>query len=260
MADSGGTGGWSAAAAALTSGGRSRGRALTATAMQAPALTTGPPGALEGARSRASRQPGRAQLALPAGASAAQQRGRAARSAPYDERAAYLAENRRMGASGPIGPGGTGSFERGGQFGGPGADPWDRASEYEPTGPMPNVRIPMPAAPCRASPSTVTAAPCLVARRADRPHAAGWPVEPGGYQYSGPARSTVRAGTRVLASGPRTDRAAQPDQMPGGQMQRDLMPGGQAATVRPGRARCCPRHRPRFVRPPMSPVRRDRPV
>jgi preprotein translocase subunit SecG len=140
VADSGGTGGWSAAAAALSSAGALPGSAaLTATPMQAPALTTGSPGALDGARGRASRQPGRAQLALPAGTSAAQQRGRAARSAPYDERAAYLAENRRMGASGPIGPGPAGSFERGSQFGGPGADPRDGAGEYEPTGPMPRV-------------------------------------------------------------------------------------------------------------------------
>ena len=214
VADSGGTGGWSAAAAALTSAGAlPGGAALTATAMQAPALTTGSPGALDGARSRASRQPGRAQLALPAGASAAPQRGRAARSAPYDERAAYLAENRRMGASGPIGPGATGSFERGGQFGGRGADPWDRAGEYEPTG------------PCRASPRTLTAAHAArrparshrphAARgpaRADRPHVAGWPVRAGRLPVRadrpdrpfGPVRASPAraAAARAAAAGP----------------------------------------------------------
>ncbi len=157
VSDSGGTGGWTAAAAALASAGAlPGGAALTATAMQAPALTAGSPGALDGARSRASRQPGRAQLALPAGASAAQQRGRA-RSAPYDERAAYLADTRRIGASGPIGPGTTGSFERGSQFGAPGRIPG--------SGPASTSRP----ARCRGWPSTVTPAPCRAWPRTSRP-------------------------------------------------------------------------------------------
>ena len=92
-------------------------------------------GALDGSRPR-SRQPGRAPLALPAGASAGQQPGRQARSAPYDERAAYLADTRRIGATGPIGPGATGSFERAGQLGGAGRDPRERAGQYQQTGPL----------------------------------------------------------------------------------------------------------------------------
>jgi preprotein translocase subunit SecG len=159
--DSGGAGGWTAAAAALTSAGAIPGAAaLTATAMPAPALSAGSPGALDGARAR-SRQPGRPQLALPAGASAAQQPGRQTRSAqygsaqygsgPYDERAAYLADTRRIGATGPIGSGTTGSFERTGQFGGSGQDPrvssapqgqtgpLHRVGPFEQTGPMPPV-------------------------------------------------------------------------------------------------------------------------
>ena len=152
--DSGGTGGWTAAAAALTGASALPGAAaLTATAMPAPALAAGSPGALDGGRAR-SRQPGRAPLALPAGASATPQRGRQMRSAPYDERAAYLADTRRIGATGPIGPGATGSFDRTGQFGGaglgprtgqPGQDgygqtgPLQRVGPYEQTGPMPQV-------------------------------------------------------------------------------------------------------------------------
>ena len=164
--DSGGTGGWTAAAAALTGTGALPGAAaLTASAMPAPALAAGSPGALDGARAR-SRQPGRAPLALPAGASAAPPRGRQVRSAPYDERAAYLADTRRIGATGPIGAGATGSFDRTGQFGGPGQDPrgptgqfgqnglgqsslgqssfgqsgpLQRVGPYEQTGPMPQV-------------------------------------------------------------------------------------------------------------------------
>ena len=161
VADSGGTGGWTAAAAALTGSGALPGAAaLTATAMPAPALAAGSPGALDGARAR-SRQPGRAPLALPAGTPAAQPRGRQMRSAPYDERAAYLADTRRIGATGPIGAGATGSFDRTGQFGGPGQDPRGRTGQfgqgalgqgafgqsgplqrvgpYEQTGPMPQV-------------------------------------------------------------------------------------------------------------------------
>jgi len=152
VSDSGGTGGWTAAAAALTSAGAiPGGAALTATAIPAPALSAGSAGALDGARAR-SRQPDRAQLALPAGASGAQQPGRQMRSAqmrsaPYDERAAYLADTRRIGATGPIGPAATGSFERTSQFGGarqaprerttPGqTGPLHRVGPFEQTGPM----------------------------------------------------------------------------------------------------------------------------
>lgn len=140
VSDSGGTGGWTAAAAALTSAGAIPGAAaLTATAMPAPALAAGSPGALDGGRAR-SRQPGRAQLALPAGASSAQQPGRQMRSAPYDERAAYLADTRRIGATGPIGPGTTGSFARTGQFGGSAPDPRERTGQFGGSAPDPRER------------------------------------------------------------------------------------------------------------------------
>jgi preprotein translocase subunit SecG len=130
--DSGGTGGWTAAAAALSGASALPGAAaLTATAMPAPALAAGSPAALDGARAR-SRQPGRAPLALPAGASGAQPRGRQMRSAPYDGRAAYLADTRRIGATGPIGA--TGSFDRTGQFGGPGQAPRERTGQFGQSG------------------------------------------------------------------------------------------------------------------------------
>jgi preprotein translocase subunit SecG len=139
VSDSAGTGGWTAAAAALSGAGAIPGAAaLTATAMPAPALAAGSPGALDGGRAR-SRQPGRAQLALPAGASSAQQPGRQMRGAPYDERAAYLADTRRIGASGPIGPGATGSFERTSQFGGAAQDPRARTGQFGHTGPLQQV-------------------------------------------------------------------------------------------------------------------------
>jgi preprotein translocase subunit SecG len=137
--DAGGTGGWTAAAAALSGAGAIPGAAaLTATAMPAPALAAGSPGALDGSRAR-SRQPGRAQLALPSGASPAQQPGRQMRSAPYDERAAYLADTRRIGATGPIGPGATGSFERASQFGGAAQDPRGHTGQFGHTGPLQRV-------------------------------------------------------------------------------------------------------------------------
>ncbi len=139
VSDSGGTGGWTAAAAALSGAGAIPGAAaLTATAMPAPALAAGSPGALDGGRAR-SRPPGRPQLALPAGASSAQQPGRQMRSAPYDERAAYLADTRRIGATGPIGPGATGSFERTSQFGGAAQDPRERTGQFGHTGPLQRV-------------------------------------------------------------------------------------------------------------------------
>ena len=235
VADSGGTGGWTAAAAALAGSGALPGAAaLTATALPAPALPAGSPGALDGARSRASRQPGRAQLALPAGASAAPQRGHAARSAPYDERAAYLAENRRMGASGPIGPGATGSFERASQFGGPG---------LRPLGAGRRVRADRPDAARRPA-------------RPDRPHAAGRPVRATG-SSRGPGRSTGRASTGSPSAARCTPaRCRRPDTAPepgpmrpgpvqrgpmhGDQMQRDPMPAAGCPAVsrrRPGRLR-----------------------
>ena len=246
VSDSGGTGGWSAAAAALAStGALPGGAALTATALQAPALTAGSPGGLDGARGRASRQPGRAQLALPSGASAAQQGGRA-RSAPYDERAAYLAENRRMGASGPIGPGGTGSFGRGSQFGAPGADLQDRAGEYEPTGPMPRV----------AAHGHTGPVPRVAGYQQTGPMPRVGQYEQGGYQYDRPGQidqvagqyeqtepvrpsGPVRASPGWASCGPgRCGRArctatrCYADQMYGAPMPRDEMPGGQ---VRGGR-------------------------
>lgn len=265
VADSGGTGGWSAAAAALTSGGAlPGGAALTATAMQAPALTTGSPGALDGARSRASRQPGRAQLALPAGASAAQQRGRAARSAPYDERAAYLAENRRMGASGPIGTGGTGSFERGGQFGGPGADPWDRASEYEPTGPMPRVAShahsgPMPRV---AQHGHTGPMPPVAPREQTGPMPRVGQYEPGGYQYERPGQIDVSGRYEGPPPGQLRPGPQQPDQMYDGQMQRDLMPGGQLPGGRApgGQARYGPPGPSPMLPAPPAPVQYGQPM
>ena len=175
VSDSGGTGGWTAAAAALSGAGAIPGAAaLTATAMPAPALAAGSPGALDGGRAR-SRQPGRAQLALPAGASSAQQPGRQMRSAPYDERAAYLADTRRIGATGPIGPGATGSFERTSQFGGAAQDPRER------TGPVRAHRAPAAGRPVRAD-----RARC---RRSATTRA------PASTSTSGPGRSTARAST-----------------------------------------------------------------
>ena len=152
--DSGGTGGWTAAAALTGAGALPGAAALSATAMPAPALAAGSPSALDGARAR-SRQPGRAPLALPAGGPAPPQRGQM-RSAPYDERAAFLADTRQIGATGPITPGATGSFAWAGQPGGAGLDPRERAGQfgqsayghtgplqrvgpYEQTGPMPQV-------------------------------------------------------------------------------------------------------------------------
>ena len=125
--DSGGAGGWTAGAALTGAGVLPGAAALSATAVPAPALAAGSPGALDSARARA-RQPGRAPLALPAGGPAAPQRGQM-RSAPYDERAAFLADTRRIGATGPIGPGATGSFAWAGQSGGAGPDPRERAGQ-----------------------------------------------------------------------------------------------------------------------------------
>ena len=234
VADSGGSGGWSAAAAALAGSGALPGAAaLTATAMPAQALPAGSPGALDGARSRASRTPGRAQLALPAGASAASQGGRG-RSAPYDERAAYLAENRRMGASGPIGPGGTGSFERGRQFGGPGADPRDWASEYEPTGPMPRVAqhgqtgpVPRVAQHGQTGPM-----PRVAPHEQTGPMPRAGQYEQGGYQYERTGQIDRSGQYERPQPGQLRPRSQQPgqtygDPMPGGQMPGGQMPGGQ---------------------------------
>jgi preprotein translocase subunit SecG len=268
VADSGGTGGWSAAAAALASTGALPGAAaLSATAMPAPALTTGSPGALDGVRSRASRQPGRAQLALPAGAPAAPQRGYGARSAPYDERAAYLAENRRMGASGPIGPRGTGSFERGSQFGSPGADPWQRAGEYEPTGPMPRVAQhghtgPVP----RVAPRE---------RTGPLPRVGQYELgqyEQGGYQYERPGqidRSGQYERPQPGQLWPRPQQSGQlyGDQMPGSPTQRDQLqrdpllgghlPGGPAAG---GQARYGPPEPSPLLPAPPAPVQYGQPM
>ena len=231
VADSGGTGGWTAAAAALAGSGALPGAAaLTATALPGQALPAGSPGALDGARSRASRQPGRAQLALPAGASAAPQRGHAARSAPYDERAAYLAENRRMGASGPIGPGATGSFERTGQFGGPGLSPWERAGEYEPTGPMP--RVPQPG---HTGPLPRVAA---YERTGSTPRAGQY--EQDGYQYERAGQIDYtgqidRSGQYDRPQpGPMRPGPVQPGPMYGDHMQRDPMPGQMPGGRAPG--------------------------
>jgi preprotein translocase subunit SecG len=245
VADSGGTGGWTAAAAALAGSGALPGAAaLTATAVPAQALPAGSPGAPDGARSRASRQPGRAQLALPAGASAAPQRGHAARGAPYDERAAYLAENRRMGASGPIGPGGTGSFERTSQFGGPGLDPRERAGEYEPTGPMPRV----------AQHGHTGPVPQVAQYEATGPMPRVAQYEQGGYQYErgqiGHTGQYDHSGQYDRSGryerpqpGPLRPGPVQPDQMYGSQMQRGQMPGGRAPGGQAG-----------YGPPPLSPM------
>ncbi len=56
------------------------------------------------------------------------------RSAPYDERAAFLADTRQIGATGPIGPGATGSFARARQPGGAGLDPRERAGQFGQSG------------------------------------------------------------------------------------------------------------------------------
>jgi preprotein translocase subunit SecG len=236
VADSGGTGGWSAAAALTSTGALSGGAALTATAMQAPALTSGSPGALDGARSRASRPSGRAQLALPAGASAASPRGRG-RGAPYDERAAYLAENRRMGASDPIGPGATGSFERGSQFGGPGADPRDWASEYEPTGPMPRVAPHTGPVPRVAAHGHTGPRPRVARHEQTGPMPRVDQYEQGGYQYERTGQIDRSGQYERPQPGPLWPGSQQPGQMYGDPlsggpvrrdlMQRDQMPGGQ---------------------------------
>lgn len=231
VADSGGTGGWTAAAAALAGSGALPGAAaLTATALPGQALPAGSPGALDSARSRASRQPGRAQLALPAGASAAPQRGHAARSAPYDERAAYLAENRRLGASGPIGPEATGSFERTSQFGGPGLSPWERAGEYEPTGPMPRVPQPGHTGPL---PRVAAYKPTGSMPRAGQ-------YEQGGYQYERAGQVDYtgqidRSGQYERPQpGPMRPGPVQRGPMYGDQMQRDPMPGQMPGGRAPG--------------------------
>ena len=249
VADSGGTGGWTAAAAALAGSGALPGAAaLTATALPAPALPAGSPGALDGARGRASRQPGRAQLALPAGASAAPQRGHAARSAPYDERAAYLAENRRMGASGPIGRGATRSFERGSQFGGPGADPREGAGEYEPTGPMPRVAQhghtgPVP----RVAPYERTGSvPRVAPPEQTGPMPRVGQYEQGGYQYERTGQIDRSGRYEGSQPGPLRPGPEQP-----GQMYDDQMYGGQASGPRAARCRAarCPAGALRAVRP-----------
>ena len=162
--DSGGTGGWTAAAALAGAGALPGAAALSATAMPAPALAAGSPGALDGARAR-SRQAGRAPLALPAGGPAAPQR-RQMRSAPYDERAAFLADTRQIGATGPIGPGATGSFARARQPGGAGLDPRERAGQFGQSG------YGQGRAYGQHRPSPAAGRPV----RADRPDAAGQPL------------------------------------------------------------------------------------
>jgi DMSO/TMAO reductase YedYZ heme-binding membrane subunit len=214
VSDSGGTGGWTAAAALTAGGGAVPGAAaLTATAMPAPALAAGAPGALDGSRPR-SRQPGRAPLALPAGVSAGQRPGRQVRSAPYDEHAAYLADTRRIGATGPIGPGATGSFEPASQFGGAGRDPRERAGQYQPTGPLRRVGPfeetgPMPGV-SQYEPSGYQ---YERAGQIDRPGQYGQIDRPG--QYGQPQRGQVQPGQR------------QPGQMQASQMQASQMHGGQ---------------------------------
>ena len=192
VSDSAGTGGWTAAAAALTSAGAIPGAAaLTATAMPAPALGGGSAGALDGARAR-SRQTGRSQLALPAGTPGAQQPGRQVRTAPYDERAAYLADTRRIGATGPIGSAATGSFDWTSQFAGARQDPWERAAPHGQTGPLHRVGPfeqtgPMPQVP----------------------------------HYEGASRQYERTG--------QIGRAGQYDQPPQDQMRSGQIPGGRVA-------------------------------
>ena len=216
VSDSGGTGGWTAAAAALTAGGGAipGAAALSATAMPAPALAAGAPGALDGSRPR-SRQPGRAPLALPAGASAGQQPGRPMRSAPYDERAAYLADTRRIGATGPIGPGATGSFERASQFGGAGRDPRERTGQYEQTGPLRRVGPfeetgPMPG----VRPYEASGYQYGRAGQIDRPG-----------QYGPPQRDQVQRDQMPPSQMPPSQ--MQPSQMERSQMQRSQMRGDQ---------------------------------
>jgi preprotein translocase subunit SecG len=216
VSDSAGPGGWSAAAAALTAGssGIPGAPALTATAMPAPALAAGAPGALDGSRPR-SRQPGRAPLALPAGASAGQQRGRQARSAPYDERAAYLADTRRIGASGPIGAGATGAFDRASQFGGVGQDPRERRGQYEQTGPLQ-----------RVGPFEQTG-PMPGLGQYERP---GYQPERTGQidrlgQYGPPQRGQVYGGP--MQGGPMQGGPMRSDQAPFGQPTAGRIPGGQ---------------------------------
>ena len=104
VSDSGGTGGWTAAAATLSGAGAIPGAAaLTATAMPPPRWPRGHRVRWTAA-GPGHASPGRAQLALPAGASSAQQPGRQMRSAPYDERAAYLADTRGSAPRGRSGP------------------------------------------------------------------------------------------------------------------------------------------------------------
>ena len=215
VSDSAGTGGWSAAAAALTAGSSAipGSAALTATAMPAPALGAGAPGALDGSRPR-SRQPGRAPLALPAGASAGQQRGRQVRSAPYDERAAYLADTRRIGASGPIGAGATGAFDRASQFGGAGLEPRERRGRYEQTGPL-----------HRVGPFEQTG-PMPGLSQYERP---GYQPERTGQtdhlgQYGPPQRGQVYGGP--MQGGPMQGGPMQGGPMQGGPMQGGPMQGG----------------------------------
>ena len=226
VSDSAGPGGWSAAAAALTAGSSAipGSAALTATAMPAPALGAGAPGALDGSRPR-SRQPGRAPLALPAGASAGQQRGRQVRSAPYDERAAYLADTRRIGASGPIGAGATGAFDRASQFGGAGLEPRERRGQYEQTGPLQ-----------RVGPFEQTG-PMPGLSQYERP---GYQPERTGQidrlgQYGPPQRGQVYGGPMhggPMQGGPLQGGPMQGGPMHGGPLQGDQAPFGQRPACR----------------------------
>ena len=150
--------------------------ALSATAVPAPALAAGSPGALDGARAR-SRQPGRAQLALPAGGPAA--RSVARRAAPCMTSVRRSCGYRRIGATGPIGR------ARPGRWPGPGSSA-NRAGH-------PRARGPVRAEQLRAGSYGHNGPAAGRPVRADRPDAAGHPLRGGGSQHE-PTGQTDRPG------------------------------------------------------------------
>ena len=255
VADSGGTGGWSAAAAALTSAGAlPGGAALTAAAMQAPALAIG-----FARRPRRLPEPGlpptRAGSAGPphrcAGGAAARPTRRAAPRTTSGLRISQKTAGwARQGRSGRWGPG---AFERGSQFGSPGADPWERAGEYEPTGPMPRI----------ARHGHTGPVPRVAPREQTGPMPRAGPYEQGGYQYE-PTGQVGRPGQYERPQPGQLGRAEAAGPVYGDQCRRPMRApaaGGRPGAVcarEPAAARAAG---PGSVRPADVPaVRRDRAV
>ena len=185
VSDPAGTGGWSAAAAALTSAGAIPGGVRAdryryacpraePRARRARWTAPGPGHASRAGPSWPSRRARR-----PARVGRAQQRGHQMRSAPYDERAAYLADTRRIGA-----PGADRAGPRPGRSSGPASSAGaaqdrpgsDRAARqtgpvgpFEQTGPMPQVATARRVATGTSGPGrSTTPASTTSPRRTDR--------------------------------------------------------------------------------------------